>query len=178
MKKIFVLLALILLTGCYNTSDREDIKATNNQQEVYRVKQPLPFFDFSHEREMVTQIYEARNDAVNTWSVWRSEGTGRIEDWCPSVGFGLPYDTSLTNPLKPYYHSGGGVSVEQAEPNGLFASKNTKATWVLCVLPNGDVAPVYIEATVTVYPWPIRIEGNKVVHLYAEGSSVILDVVK
>lgn len=71
-------------------------------------------------------------------------------------------------------HNGGSPVVEQAEPNGLFSSKNTSATWVLCQLPNGDIAPVYIETRVTVYPWPVKVEGNKIVHLYEEGPSVVL----
>lgn len=179
MKKLLWLLILfagLFLVGCANdTADKADRELTDNQQEVYQVKQPLPFFDYSFERDMVTQIYVARNDALNTWSVWRS-ATGEIEDWCPSIGFGIPYDTQLTNPLKPFYnHNSSSTTVEQAEPNGLFSSKNTAATWVLCQLPNGDIAPVYIETRVTVYPWPIKVEDNKVVHLYEQGPSVVLE---
>ena len=176
-----ILLAFVLVacmeSTMESTSDEKDAKVTNDQQQVYQVKQPLPFYDFSHERSMVTQIYNARNEALNTWSVWRSSGTGDIEDWCPSIGFGIPYDTSLTNPLKgKWVSSNGGVAtIEQAEPNGLFSSKNTMATWVLCQLPNGEVAPVYVESTVTVYPWPIKVEDGQIVHLYDQGSSVVLE---
>ena len=82
-------------------------------------------------------------------------------------GFGIPYDTSLTNPLKPYYYSSGSVAVEQAEPNGIFASKNSAATWVMCVIQEGARAttvPVYIESKVTVYPFPVAVdyETNRV----------------
>jgi len=173
-----VLLIVILLGGCANRADDRDRELTNNQQEIYQVKQPLPFYDYSHERNMVTQIYNARNKALNTWSVWRSEGTGKVEDWCPSIGFGIPYDTSLTNPLKTAYRHSSTTTVEQAEPNGLFSSKTTKATWVLCQLPNGDIAPVYIESTVTVYPWPIRVENDEIVHLYDKGASITIDTSK
>lgn len=176
-KAILILVGLLLFVvftaeEC-ESADRQDRILVDNQQEVYQVKQPLPFFDYSFERDIVTQIYTARNDALNTWSVWRS-ATGEVEDWCPSIGFGIPYDTQLTNPLKSEYFSSGRPVTEQAEPNGLFSSKNTAATWVLCQLPNGDIAPVYIETRVTVYPWPIKIEGNKVVHLYEQGPSVVL----
>lgn len=168
-KILYAIVLAVLLLGCQNTADRQDVETTSRQQEVYQVDQPLSFSD---ERETAAQIYENWNDMVNTWSVWRSEGTNHIEDWCPSVGFGLPYDTSIINSLKPFHRS----VIEQIESNGLFSSNNTKVAWILCVLPNGEVAPVYIEATVTVYPWPIRVEGNKVIHLYEEGSSVVLDI--
>lgn len=184
MKKVFFITMLVLTVmlvafQCGASSDRADISRTNDQQDIYRISQPLPFYDFSHERSMVVQIYNARNEAVNTWSVWRSSGTGQIEDWCPSIGFGIPYDTSLTNPLKPYWsNSSGSATVEQAEPNGLFSSKNTMATWVLCQMPSGDIAPVYVESTVTVYPWPIKVEAGEIVHLYEGGSSIIFETHK
>ena len=123
---------------------------------------------------MVVQIYNARNDALNTWSVWRSD-TGVVEDWCPSIGFVIPYDTSLTNPMKSI---GQGGNIEQAEPNGLFSSKNTTATWVLCQLPNGKISPVYIESKVTVYAWPVKVENNQVVHLYEKSPSVVIKTKK
>lgn len=176
MRNVLILVIILLtLSACdTETADRADRELTDKQQGIYQVKQPLPFFDYSFERSMVTQIYVARNDALNTWSVWRS-ATGQIEDWCPSIGFGIPYDTQLTNPLKRSTNAQGATAVEQAEPNGLFSSKNTAATWVLCQLPNGDISPVYIESKVTVYPWPIRIEGEEIVHLHEDGPSVILE---
>lgn len=177
MKKfMMILVTVFVFVGCSDsTADRADRIQTDNQQEVYQVKQPLPFFDYSFERNMVTQIYVARNDALNTWSVWRS-ATGEIEDWCPSIGYGIPYDTQLTNPLKRDYSESVAIVIEQAEPNGLFSSKNTAATWILCQLPSGEIAPVYIESVVTVYSWPIRVEGNNIVHLYEQGPSVTIDI--
>ena len=50
---------------------------------------------------------------------------------------------------------------EQAEPNGLFASKNSIATWIRCVVTVSGKhveAPVYVEAAVTAYPFPVRVD--------------------
>jgi len=44
---------------------------------------------------------------------------------------------------------------EQTEPNGLFSSKNTDGTWVLFVDENGDIAPIYSEHKVTVFPFAV-----------------------
>ena len=96
---------------------------------------------------------------VATWTVIRSD-TGVLEYDCPSIGYPLPYDTGLTNPLKRMYgHNGGGI-VEQAEPNGLFSSKNSIATWVRCVVTVNDKdveAPLYFESRVTAFPFPVDV---------------------
>ena len=57
------------------------------------------------------------------------------------------------------------TSVEQAEPNGIYASKNTAATWVMCAGDAGQMEPIYIETKVTVYPYPVSVdyETNRVV---------------
>jgi hypothetical protein len=94
-----------------------------------------------------------------------------IEGDCPSMGYGLPYDTSLTNPLMAVdedpqgYDKAALTSVGQPEPNGIFASTNTSATWVMCVGIAGTLEPVYVEAKVTVYPGPVDIDyaTNRVV---------------
>ena len=104
------------------------------------------------------QLYQIRNKRVATHSVWRGDMSA-IEGDCPSVGFGIPYDTSLTNPLQR--DTGTSAVIEQAEPNGLFASKNTSATWVMCADGAGGIAPHYIEGKVTVYPYPVRVDYEK-----------------
>ena len=98
---------------------------------------------------------------------------GQVEGDCPSYGYGIPYDTSLTNPLvatdtsmsgREHYsgHSGSSLaSIEQAEPNGVFASKNTAATWVMCLGESGQLEPVYVETKVTVYPGPVTVDYEK-----------------
>ena len=165
MRWIFLPFILIALTAqsCDDTADRRDRETSNAQQEQYAKGQPLPTFDWSLERDLVIQLYRARNTEVATHTVWRSN-MGMVEGDCKSIGFGLPYDTSLTNPLKKVYQS---AVIEQAEPNGIFASKNSMATWVMCVVQEGDLVstvPVYIESKVTVYPMPVDVdyETNRV----------------
>jgi len=90
-----------------------------------------------------------------------------IEGDTPSIGFGIPYDTSLTNPLQLTSRrldvAGSGYrridgTVEQQEPNGIYASKNTSATWVLSTdCPGNSLAPIYVEQKVTVYPYPVKV---------------------
>lgn len=144
----------ILAAACAQSSIRSDTLTVDRQQQVYAVNQPIPFFEYSQDRAVLSQIYVQKNEARFTWSVIASDGTGEPRFQCPSIGFAIPADTQLTNPLQSIYSSG--AVVEQAEPNGLYSSKNTDGTYLLCVRQNGDVVPVYTEHKVTTYPFPVR----------------------
>lgn len=156
------LAVMAVLVGCSEKSqDDLDRKTANQQQAQYAKSQPVPTYNWSLERHLVTKLLDARNTKAATHSVWRSD-MGDIEGDCASVGFGIPYDTSLTNPLKEGRRNTYGVSVvEQAEPNGIFISKNTAATWVMCAGDNGTISPIYIETKVTVYPYPVKVDYDK-----------------
>ena len=168
MKKLGMILgasALMLLAACQeevSTSQTKDAEAVNRQNEQYRIGQPVPAYDWSLERELLIQLYDIRNGEVTTHSVWRSN-YGTVEGDCPSMGYGLPYDTSLTNPwvgtkIPRAGHPDPVVVVGQQEPNGVFASTNTAATWVFCIGASGALEPVYVESKVTVYPGPVDVD--------------------
>jgi len=145
-----------------NSQETKTAKAVQQQQSQYAKAQPVPAYDWSLERDLLIKLYNIRNNKVATHSVWRSD-YGVVEGDCPSMGYGLPYDTSLTNPLMSTDEDAHGgrnnalTSVGQAEPNGVFASTNTSATWVMCVGPTGMIEPHYIESKVTVYPYPVSV---------------------
>jgi hypothetical protein len=177
MKKLLLFIPMIgLLAACLpeETASDKEAQAVNRQQAQMAIAQPVPAYDWSLERDLLIQLYNIRNQEVTTYSVWRSD-YGLIEGDCRSMGFGMPFDTSLTNPLVQdrrifgagseagARHASYGV-VEQAEPNGIFASKNTAATWVFCVGDGGRIEPHYVESKVTVYPGPVNVdyENNRV----------------
>jgi len=163
--------AAVAFVGCGEPGTASiEREGAERQQEQYLIGQPIPAFDWSLERQLIVDLYGIRNQRVSTHAVWRSD-YGLIEGDCPSMGFGLPYDTSLTNPLTVQrfnlgkaadWHSG---VVEQQEPNGIFASKNTSATWVMCLGDTGAIEPVYVEAKVTIFPGPVNVDydTNRVV---------------
>jgi hypothetical protein len=163
---IVVVAVIFFLFGCSGSTPSQqakEVKAVNEQQEQYSIAQPIPRYDISLERDLVIKLYNLRNERVATHSVWRSD-YGLIEGDCPSMGFGIPYDTSLTNPWLPTdreetgYNTEGLVAIGQPEPNGIFASTNTAATWVMCVSEAGLIEPHYIETKVTVYPYSVEID--------------------
>lgn len=179
----FVLMGLMVgLTGCLTdkSQNTKDLQHTRAQQSQYAKSQPVPSYDWSLERHLIIELYNARNLKAATHSVWRGDFS-TIEGDCASIGFGIPFDTSLTNPLVATRVSQSGLkvsgaltSVEQPEPNGIFASKNTSATWVMCAGENGAMEPIYIEAKVTVYPYPVKIDYEKNRVKKAGKSTVII----
>lgn len=156
-----------------------DKQAVARQQKQYVIGQPTPAFDWSLERDVAIQLYGARNERVQTWTVWRSD-YGLIEGHCESIGYPLPYDVQLTNPLKSEYtrtpgsSSIAGVTIEQAEPNGLYSSHNSVATWIRAII-DGKEVPIYIESKVTCYPYPITVdyETNRVMRADGEPTVII-----
>lgn len=107
------------LLACVNSSEMLDQDKVDQQQKVYAQTQPIPFFKWSQDRDNLVQIYKMKNEARVTYSVVRSI-TGEILWHCPSIGFPIPADTQLTNPLQAHrYNSGGhsGAVIEQAEPS-------------------------------------------------------------
>ena len=178
MKKIFLVTAIALIVaGCGSLADSEqqDNIRVQDQQAHYATIQPIPYFDFSMDRDTLIQIYKAKNEARQTHSVVMSQGTGTVVWDCPSIGFPLPADVQLTNPLQVQGGSYGYTTIEQPEPNGLFSSKNTDATFVQCVGPDGSVSPVYTEQKVTTFPFPVTIsDAGKIER--AGASTITIDV--
>ena len=170
----FALIAIVTMgakSGCSgrDSAATKEMKKVEQQSSQYAIGQPVPAFDWSFGRHLMIQLYHLRNQKVATHAVWRSD-YGLIEGDCPSMGYGLPYDVSLTNPLMSTDEDQRGTrnnaltSIEQPEPNGIFASKNTSATWVMCTGDTGAIEPVYVESKVTIYPGPVLVnyKTNKV----------------
>lgn len=189
MKKLMLIGLLILiaviLSGCYSEVDNSTSREANtveSQDLIYLRGQPIPLYDYSPERDIYIQLYNFRMKSVPTWTVICSN-MGNCIDSCPSLGYPLPADVQLTNPLKSeltYTHGNGyaPVVVEQREPNGLFSSKNTAGTWIMCVYSEGRVEPVYTELNATAYAHPVKIVDGMVVHDVNAVPSIILDTSK
>ena len=161
------------VSGC-ESSESRDSEAVNKQQSHYQKIQPIPWFDWSQDRDNLIQIYKQKNEGRSTHAVVRSSGTGEILWDCPSIGFPIPADTQLTNPIQIDVTSGHAGAIEQAEPNGLFTSKHTDGTYVLCVDGAGAISPQYTEAKVDVFTRPIKIEEGKVVFLDQKPSMSVV----
>lgn len=181
LRYLVICLCLCLMAGCGKVDEVEQAEnqKVQKQQAQYNTAQPVPFFDFSLERDVAIQLYRARNETVATHTVWRSD-YGMIEGDTPSIGYPIPYDVQLTNPEKIAIIKNGshgymdGV-VGQAEPNGLWSSRASIATWIRSVR-DGVECPIYVEGKVTCYPYPVVVdyETNRVTPVPGAVPSVII----
>lgn len=162
---VITISCLVMITGCADEGQEgEDRAVVQEQQAHYAKVQPLPFYDFSIPRDIMVQICNVViQESRNTYTIIESM-TGATRFHGPSLGYGIPADVSLTNPSQPAYdakHNNGEI-LEQAEPNGLFSSKNTDGTWVLFLDDNGDITPIYTEHKVTTFPFAVKQDDNGV----------------
>jgi hypothetical protein len=168
IKKILpIIVAVVLIAGVFGcvqqTADTKENEVVDRQQDHYGKNQPVHFYDYSIPRDVLIQIYDVlTTEARNTYTV--TETITGVTKWrCPSIGFPIPVDTQLTNPLKAIKRTKGSeysAVIEQAEPNGLFTSKNTDATWCVCVDElTGIVYPHYTEHKAQA--WPFMVTKNQ-----------------
>ena len=147
-----------LMTAC-------DVKETSTQ--IERRKQEelslqgvqsvgMPSIVNFAEKRMMKDIIELRDQNVATY-VYISDMNGRLHKVCNAVGYGLPYATQYTNPMRISGDGHGYVTLPQADPNGLYSPASADGTWVLCVdHKDGKAKPVYIEPRILVSPFPIQ----------------------
>ena len=150
-----IAIATSLLSGCDfpMTSDR----LANSQQEQLSLQSVqavgMPAIVNFAEKRMMKDILERRDRNVVT-TTYIIDMNGRLHKLCNSVGYGLPYSTQYTNPMKisdSSYH----LAMPQADPNGLFSPASAEGTWVLCINPATKQAePLYIEPRIIVSPFP------------------------
>jgi len=168
VKRTIILFAgvALALAACSQSSINNDRVQTDRQLSQYQAVQPVPFFNWSQDRAVLIQIYEAKNQARQTWSVFYS-ATGVPQAMCSSVGYPIPANTQLTSPDQIAYGSAGTAlgTVSQMEPNGVYSTTGANGTYVMCLRPSGKAAAVYSESWVTAYPYEVKLENGQVVDL-------------
>lgn len=176
MKKnhIFAVLALLavpLLMGaqgdCSGTptaQQRENqMQATLQGEAVASVGVPA-IYNF-REKRLLKTIFELRDqEGLITYTYLYSPMTGKLQKFCDSIGYGIPYATQFTAPERvaspQEVNYQGNITIPQPDPNGLFSPANAEGTWVMCKDPNGkSTQPVYIEPRVVVSPFPLALDG-------------------
>lgn len=150
---IFALLVSVALAGCVESSDSKQ----NKQQEELSMRSVesvgLPGITKFQERRTLKQILELRDKEIATYS-YTQDMNGRLHLLCKSIGYGIPYATQYTNPMK---HSSQGLALPQADPNGLFSPASAEGTWVLCLnKETRQMSPVLAEPRLVVSPFPLN----------------------
>ena len=157
MKRIFLTaLAVLALTGCHEEQNTAD-SIQRHQQEQIAIQATqsvgMPAIVNFAEKRALKEIFELRDAAVVTITYVR-DMNGKLHKVCDSIGFGIPYSTQYTNPMRAVLRSdvgGGNFTMPQADPNGLFSPSSSEGTWVLCLNPeNKKASATYVEDRITV----------------------------
>jgi hypothetical protein len=177
------LLAVVLAScgSATNTSVNQEQAVVNAQQDQYNKVQPIPFYDYSLQRQALIDIYNSQNQNSQTWDVITSY-SGQFLFQCEAVGWPIPAAAQLSNPQQVVHSSAisgnyGYGTVGQAEPNGIYTG-NTQGTYILCARPDGKIAPVYTENNVQMFPFPVKVDPATGAITDAGGSSSIVITVK
>lgn len=149
---VIIVLMASMLVGCSETEESKYTTELMNQ-----AYDAVGFPDVSNyfERQQLKEIYELRDDP-NLICYWytKNEMSGKWIYQGKCIGYGIPYTTSMTAPESfQRIETSAGVAREVlplAEPNGLYASPSTSATWILTTDKDGNITPTYVESEITV----------------------------
>ena len=155
MKTFILLIVTLSLAGCgAPSSDQVQRHGQEQLSQQSNMAVGMPAIVNFQEKRMLKQIYELRDQAIVT-TTYIIDMNGNLHKFCDSIGYGVPYATEYTNPMRASNESNN-ITLPQADPNGLFSPASADGTWVLCKDPNGSkVAPVYVEPRVVVSPFPL-----------------------
>lgn len=148
----FIGILMASLIGCGETKENQYTKdlMTNAYDTV-----GFPDVSNYFERQQLKEIYELRDDPklICYWYT-KNEMSGKWIYQGECIGYGIPYTTSMTasESLQKIQTSVGAEweIVPLAEPNGLYASPSTSATWILTTDKEGNITPTYVESEITV----------------------------
>ncbi|MCR3761692.1 hypothetical protein [Clostridium felsineum] len=152
---IFIVLVLLIIFIPRNpNNDTKQAKQTEALQEQASSQIGMPNITNFYEKNMMKTIMEdCDNSNLITYSYIKNDMTGKFTYLGESMGYGLPYGTEYTNPK---YSNDNGITLPQADPNGLYKAQNVHATWIMLIDPSTKQAkPVYIESDVTVSPFKL-----------------------
>lgn len=158
-----ILAMCMMAAAATDDCNEQSSDAVQRQQQERMLKEGtaqtgMPAIRNFRERKLLKDILELRDqDSIATYTYLFSEQTGKLQFFCNSIGYGLPYATQYTNPQKLEGTSHGYVPMPQADPNGLFSPADAEGTWVMCADPNngGKALPVYVEPRVVVSPFKL-----------------------
>ena len=148
----FIGILMASLIGCGESEENQYTKdLMNNAYDAVGFPDVSNYF----ERQQLKEIYELRDDPklICYWYT-KNEMNGKWIYQGECIGYGIPYTTSMTasESLQKIQTSVGAEweIVPLAEPNGLYASPSTSATWILTTNKEGNITPTYVESEITV----------------------------
>jgi hypothetical protein len=163
---ISIIVASLAIAGCNDGIPSSDQKMNKQQEDLANeavMQVGMPSITNFQEKRMMKSVIEARDRTIATTTYVMAQNTGQLFKLCDSIGYGLPYATQYTNPMKlaslwSSTSRSDGTAIPQADPNGLFSPAAAEATWIFCLDPaTKKDKPVYVEPRVIVAPFPIAL---------------------
>ncbi len=144
---------MFTLMGC---EVDESTELAQNQKQEQLLEQSnaqigMPNIVNFKEKRDAKLIWELRDDADLITYAYFQNMDGQFIYLGQCMGYGLPYTTQYTNPDQlAGAHSEASV-ITQADPNGLYSSETTNATWLMLLNEEtGEVEVVYSEPSIVV----------------------------
>jgi hypothetical protein len=152
---MIMFVGMFIFTGCsdYNTTDHQQAKQTDNLMKEANREVGLPNITHFYEKKMLKQILELRDDSNLITYAYMQNMNGKFIFLGQCIGFGVPYSTQYTNPEKTVDSDEGEgfTTIQQCDPNGLFSSSGTSATWLMYINPStGKREIIYSEPNIVV----------------------------
>jgi hypothetical protein len=164
MKLLLTALLVFILMGCEVTSDNQlSIKQEAIMREA-NAQVGMPAIKNFQERKLMKMILELRDqENLECYAYLFSEQTGQLHFIGKCIGFGIPYSTQYTNPMRALKNTetemSGNATINQADPNGLFMPSSAEGTWLMMVNPKtGAPQPCYFEPRVVVSPFELVLQ--------------------
>ena len=153
MKKL-IFVALVLMIGCEPSAEQTQRQKTNQILSEVDRQIGMPDIHNFQEKKMLKLVMEERDRAdLVCYAYVKSEYTGKFVFLGKCLGYGMPYSTQFTNPMK---YEQNGATLPQADPNGLYMPSSADATWLFMINPETNKpVPVYCEDKVLVLPYKL-----------------------
>lgn len=155
------MMLLMSNSGCESKPNSNDALAYKQEKlmQEANAQTGMPAIKNFQERKLMKMILELRDqENLICYAYIVPEMTGKPVFLGKCIGYGLPYATQYTNPMKTESsHQGGYEILPQADPNGLFMPSSADGTWIMMIDPNtNEPRPVYIEPKVLVSPFKLN----------------------
>lgn len=171
MKKLLFSLVVITIMCLFTASSCEGERADSNRETSIKQEKMMkeanaevgmPAITNFQEKKIAKMIFELRDkEDLVCYAYIVNHMTGKLVFIGKCMGYGLPYSTQYTNPVKTINTNemrGFCEQLPQADPNGLFMPEGLSATWLMMIDPETqEPRPVYLEPEIVVSPFKLEI---------------------
>lgn len=166
MKKLFIMAAALISLATQSCdvkiqehSDKEMARKQEQMMQEVASELGMPAITNFQEKKLAKMIMEQRDrEDLICYAYIVNHMTGKLVFLGKCIGYGLPYSTQYTNPIKTVKTWANYIEqLPQADPNGLFMPEGLSATWLMMIDPeSGEPRPVYLEPEIVVSPFKMH----------------------